>query len=132
MTHDYKAALHELSGYAYDLPDELWETVLNALKLAINTPTPETADRAEALAALDRLIGRIPASLTNTEHKWNEEETDYRTIRAALMQPRMEVVDVNRITGMQPASSRYVFEAKGWNDCLDHIAAQGFKIVREV
>jgi hypothetical protein len=34
MKHDYKAALYELSGYAYDLPDDLWETVLNALKLA--------------------------------------------------------------------------------------------------
>ena len=34
MTKEYEDALNELKGYSYGLPDDLWETVISALKLA--------------------------------------------------------------------------------------------------
>lgn len=34
MTNRYEDALNELKGYSYGLPDDLWETVISALKLA--------------------------------------------------------------------------------------------------
>ena len=34
MTNMYEDALNELRGYSYEMPEDLWETVTSALKLA--------------------------------------------------------------------------------------------------
>lgn len=34
MTNRYEAALNELRGYSYEMPEDLWETVISAIKLA--------------------------------------------------------------------------------------------------
>jgi hypothetical protein len=61
-------------------------------------------------------------------------------IQTALSAPRFEEVDFDGLKKTQNSTIRagnYTVEEgkkyrQGYNACLDHIAAQGFKIVREV
>jgi hypothetical protein len=99
----------------------------------------ETADRAEALAALDKLFHYHGYTSWHIgREKSREAWQALLEILAALMQPRYEVVDWKPISkqlgddycGCCAQSSGCTIRGT-IESVFDHIAAQGYKIVRE-